>query len=58
MMDKIELIKQPSTWAGMGLVANAIAALVATGGADVPAWAQLIGGLCAMFISEKQNANN
>jgi hypothetical protein len=44
--------KEPSTYAGAGIVFTAIAQLVATGGNDPTAWATLIAGVIAIFKRE------
>lgn len=44
---------EPSTWAGIAGALHAIAALVATGGADVTAWGTLAASLAAIALKEK-----
>lgn len=46
------IVKEPSTWAGIGLVAQSIGLLIASNGADGTAWAGLMAGLVAIFRSE------
>lgn len=41
--------KEPSTYAGIGLIFQAVATLVATKGTDPGAWAVLIPALVAVF---------
>lgn len=45
-------LKQPSTYAGLGVIFSAIPALLATGGTDMTAWAAIIGGIIAIFKNE------
>ena len=46
-------LKQPSTWAGLGLILQAIGALIASKGTDAQAWAALAGGVGAVVLNEK-----
>lgn len=46
-------IKEPSTWAGLGLLCQGIAALVSSKGADATAWASIIGGVSAVLMPER-----
>ena len=52
MNEKLAVIKEPSTWAGIGLVAQSIGMLLASKGADGTAWAGLVAGLVAVFRRE------
>lgn len=53
-MSKIrDRITEPSTWAGVGLIVQAIFQLWASKGADNTAWASLAGGIGAVFLPEK-----
>lgn len=52
MNEKLAVIKEPSTWAGIGLVAQSIGLLIASKGADSTAWAGLAAGLVAIFRRE------
>lgn len=52
MNEKLSVIKEPSTWAGIGLVAQSIGMLIASKGADSTAWAGLAAGLVAIFRHE------
>ena len=52
MNEKLAVIKEPSTWAGVGLVAQSIGLLIASKGADSTAWAGLAAGLVAIFRRE------
>ena len=52
MNEKLSVIKEPSTWAGIGLVAQSIGLLIASKGADSTAWAGLAAGLVAIFRRE------
>lgn len=45
-------LKEPSTWAGLGVIAHALTMLIATGGADAAAWVQVAGGVAAMAMPE------
>lgn len=49
----INIIKQPSSWAGFGLVFSGIAALVASKGQDAQGWAQVMTGAASIFIPEQ-----
>lgn len=49
-------IKEPSTWAGIGLVAQAVASLLADP-RNVQAWASLITGVAAVLIRERGITN-
>jgi lysozyme len=49
-------VKEPSTWAGAGLMLQAIAQLIATKGMDGTAWATLAAGVAAIFMREKPAA--
>lgn len=46
-------IKQPSTWAGMALLFQGIAQLIASKGTDSTAYAAIIGGVSAIALNEK-----
>lgn len=52
MNEKLAVIKEPSTWAGLGLVSQSIGLLIASKGADTTAWAGLAAGLVAIFRRE------
>ncbi len=52
MNEKLAVIKEPSTWAGIGLIAQSVGILLATKGADTSAWAGLAAGLVAVFRRE------
>jgi hypothetical protein len=47
-----EQLKEPSTYAGLGIIFGAIASLIATHGADMTSWATLAAGLVAIFKRE------
>lgn len=49
-------LSQPSTWAGFGLIAQALAQLIASKGTDATAWASVIGGVAAVVVNEKATA--
>lgn len=49
----MDRIKEPSTWAGLGLIFQGIGQLVASKGADMSGWASVWGGVAAVFIREK-----
>lgn len=53
-MNAPQQLKQPSTYAGLGLLFSAIPALMATGFADPTAWAQVAMALVAIFKNEAQ----
>lgn len=46
-------LKEPSTWAGLGIVAHSVAMLLASSGGDASAWAGLFAGISATVMSEK-----
>lgn len=48
-------IKEPSTWAGLALVAQGFAGLLASKGMDMTAWASVLGG--AMAVAKREGAN-
>ena len=52
MNEKLAVIKEPSTWAGIGLVAQSVGLLIASKGTDTTAWAGLAAGLVAIFRHE------
>lgn len=45
-------VKQPSTYAGLGIIFSAIPQLLETQGQDGTAWAQVVMGLIAIFKNE------
>jgi hypothetical protein len=45
-------VKEPSTWAGFALLAQGIAALVATKGLAPEGWAAVVGGAAAVLARE------
>lgn len=49
-------IKEPSTWAGIGLIAQSVATLLADP-SNVQAWASLATGVAAVMIRERSNTN-
>lgn len=49
-------IKEPSTWAGIGLIAQAVATLLSDPG-NVQAWASLAAGVAAVIVRERSNTN-
>lgn len=49
----IDRIKEPSTWAGIGLVVQGLFLLFATKGGDANAWATIGAGFSAIFLAEK-----
>ena len=49
---QVDVVKEPSTWAGIGLVAQSIGMLLASKGADTTAWVGLVAGLVAIFRRE------
>jgi hypothetical protein len=46
-------IKEASTWAGIGLLAQGIAQAITSKGLDPTAWATIVGGLFAVVVKEK-----
>lgn len=51
-LEVIERFKEPSTWAGLGLIAQGLGQLLASKGADPAGWASLSAGLVAVFRRE------
>jgi|GEM_PF-4098073 hypothetical protein len=47
-----ERLKEPSTWAGIGLVIQGAVQAYATGGADMAAWATIAAGMAAIIKPE------
>jgi len=45
-------LKEPSTWAGVGVIAHAITMLFASRGGDAMAWTQLVAGVAAVAMPE------
>ncbi len=45
-------LREPSTWAGMGLICQSLAALLASKGADPQAWAGALAGAAAVLMKE------
>lgn len=45
-------MQEPSTWAGLGLIAQGVAQLLASKGTDATAWATLSAGVFAVFKRE------
>lgn len=43
---------EPSTWAGLGLIAQGVAQLLASKGTDAAGWASLSAGLLAVLKRE------
>lgn len=52
-MNIMNIIKQPSSWGGLGLVFSGIAALVASKGQDQTGWAQVMTGAAAIVLPER-----
>lgn len=48
----MQRFKEPSTWAGLALIFQGIAQVVASKGADQTAWASIIGGVAAVAMKE------
>lgn len=46
-------LKQPSTWAGLGLIMHAVAALITSKGTDPQAWAGIAAGVVAVVLNEQ-----
>lgn len=46
------MIREPSTYAGLSVVVNAIPQLIANP-ADIHAWGVLLGGIAAMLMKER-----
>lgn len=51
-MKPIERLKEPSTWAGFGLIFQAILLLLASKGMDGTAWGTLAAGVAAVVMPE------
>jgi len=49
-------IKEPSTWAGIGLLFQGIFSLWMTKGGDSSAWVNVGAGVSAIFLPEKTGA--
>lgn len=47
-------IKEPSTWAGIGLIIQGAFQLFITKGGDASAWGTIGAGIGAIFLPEKQ----
>lgn len=47
------IIKQPSSWAGFGLIFSGLAALIQTKGQDSQAWAQVVAGVMSVALPEQ-----
>lgn len=45
-------LKEPSTWAGLALIAQGLAGLIATNGISPEGWAAVVGGAAAVFTRE------
>lgn len=45
-------LKEPSTWAGVGLIFTALAQIIASKGTDQQAWAQAAAGVAAVALRE------
>ena len=48
--------KEPSTYAGLGVMFAAVSQIIASGGKDATAWASGIGALMAVLLREKSAA--
>jgi len=46
-------MKEPSTWAGIGLIFQGVAQAIASKGTDATAWATIVGGMAAVLVKEK-----
>lgn len=46
-------LREPSSWAGLGLLFQGIAALVASRGADSAGWASVAAGVAAVLVPEQ-----
>ena len=53
----IDRLKEPSTYAGLGLLLHGIAGLIASKGTDGQAWGTVAAGIGAVFLPEN-NGNN
>lgn len=51
-MVNIDRIKEPSTWAGLGLLCQGVAQLIASKGGDGQAWSTVATGMLAVFVRE------
>lgn len=52
-MKPLDRLKEPSTWAGFGLIFQAILLLIATKGMDGTAWGTLAAGVAAVAMPER-----
>lgn len=52
-MTMFNIIKQPSSWAGFGLIFSGLAALIQTKGQDSQAWAQVVAGVMSVALPEQ-----
>lgn len=51
-------LKEPSTWAGIGIIGHALTLIISSGGNDPVAWGQLLAGIAAVVMPEKQGAGS
>lgn len=52
-MDYKTRLKEPSTWAGIGLVIQGVFQLITSKGGDASAWGTIGAGFGAIFLPEK-----
>jgi hypothetical protein len=51
----LKMFKEPSSWAGFGLLIQGIFSIVASQGADPTAWGTVAAGMGAVFLPEQRN---
>lgn len=55
-MKPLERLREPSSWAGFGLLFQGLAALIASKGLDPTAWASIASGVAAVAMPERSKA--
>jgi len=53
----IDRLKEPSTYAGLGLLLHGVVGLITSKGTDVQAWGTVGAGLGAVFLPENDGNN-
>lgn len=51
-MNVVDRVREPSTWAGLGLLCQGVADLITSRGGDGQAWATVFAGVAAVFVRE------
>jgi hypothetical protein len=54
MSNIINRLREPSSWAGLGLLFQGIAQLIASKGADSSGWASVAAGAAAVLMPESR----